>query len=714
MVPKPSRPLLRTSRQAAATATLCASLALASFGQQQMSAPPAQPSPSPLQGQPIVSRPADPLPPQQASVQNPTPANNSPSLLTPDARVLLVLDRFTYGPRPGDLDRARAMGLSAWFQQQLNPAAIDDSALEERLAGYPAINLPLDKLFAEFPTNDAVQAGMNGRGPSALGADAAGRAVYKHREEAYDKRKERKKEKAQDSAPGMSEAPPVPLPETPENILALAPPARFKLLCKLDGPQLRELRRQLGSNRDRLTDGFTPAQIEALAAFDGPTEVIANEDVQAKLLRDIYSERQLQEVMTDFWLNHFNVFLRKNQQAPYFLTQYVRDVIRPHALGHFENLLLATAQSPAMLQYLDQSESIGPHSQAAAEQRFNGQRKAAGLNENYAREVMELHTIGVDGGYTQHDVIELAKVFTGWTVLEGYRNSLPTRAIYDARKHEPGNKVVLNHVVKERGVEEGFEVLRMLAESPQCARFISRKLAVHFVSDDPPRPMLDRMTATFLETHGDIRRVLLAMVNSPEFFTTSTFRAKVKTPQEFVVSAIRATGADVEDPQALARTVANLGMPLFGHQTPDGYSMRSDAWSSTTALVSRMNFSMALATDRVQGVHTDLAKLLGPGSDIFTARQKQDQIEALLLHTRVSARTEQLIAKETTAPPDQQRAQLSQVTAVYGGGRFFNPDKGRPARMPLTGRPSNDLSSLDLPAALATGLVLGSPEFQRR
>ena len=714
MVPKPSRPLLRTSRQAAAAATLCASLTVASFGQEQMSAPPAQTSPSSSQGQPIVSRPADPLPPQQASVQNPTPEKSSPSLLTPDARVLLVLDRFTYGPRPGDLDRVRAMGLSAWFQQQLNPAGIDDSALDERLTGYPAINLPLDKLFAEFPTNDAVQAGMNGRGPSALGADAAGRAVYKHREEAYDKRKERKKERAQDGAPGMSEAPPVPLPETPENILALAPPARFKFLCKLDGPQLRELRRQLGPNRDRLTEGFTPAQIEALAAFDGPTEVIANEDVQAKLLRDIYTERQLQEVMTDFWLNHFNVFLRKNQQAPYFLTQYVRDVIRPHALGHFENLLLATAQSPAMLQYLDQSESIGPHSQAAADERFNGQRKTAGLNENYAREVMELHTIGVDGGYSQHDVVELAKVFTGWTVLEGYRNSLPTRAIYDARKHEPGNKVVLNHVVKERGVEEGFEVLRMLAESPQCARFISRKLAVHFVSDDPPKPMLDRMTATFLETHGDIRRVLLAMVNSPEFFTTSTFRAKVKTPQEFVVSAIRATGADVEDPQALARTVANLGMPLFGHQTPDGYSMRSDAWSSTTALVSRMNFSMALATGRVQGVHTDLAKLLGPDSAAYTPRQKQDQVEALLLHTRVSPRTEQLIAKETTAPPDQQRAQLSQVPAVYGGGRFFNADGGRPGRIPLTGRPSNDLSSLDLPAALATGLVLGSPEFQRR
>jgi uncharacterized protein (DUF1800 family) len=620
--------------------------------------------------------------------------------LTGDEKILQVLNRFTYGPRPGDLERLRAIGLSAWFSQQINPAKIDDSALEARLAPYPAMQLPLQLMMEMYPTNAMIRANMNGRGPGVPGGEAE-KAIY-----ADQMSREKNKKKGNDQDPASTDTP-LLSPEETTQILDLPPDKRFSALCKMRPPQLQQFRRSLTpEQRDHLTDGFTPRQLEALAAFNRPQAVVAAEDVQTKLLRDIYTERQLQEVMVDFWLNHFNVYMKKSQQAPYYIASYERDTIRPLALGRFENLLVATASSPAMLNYLDNSSSIGPHSQFA-NRPFRGdnqKKRPSGLNENYARELMELHTIGVNGGYTQHDVTEVAKVFTGWTVGKRPYATEDVQPLFDETKHEPGSKQVLGVTIKENGLREGMEVLHILATSPKTAQFLSTKLAVRFVSDTPPPAMVDRMAKTFLASNGDIRQVLLAMINSPEFFTRDTYRAKVKTPQDFVVSAIRASGAEVTSPGALVDVLADLGMPLYGMQTPNGYSMKSDAWNNTAALIDRMNFALALSSNRVAGVTTDWATILGHHDTPLTPEAKASVLEENLLHISVSDRTRQTILAQISTDPEQQEANLRQVAM-----------KDR-KRDPLTirSRHDGDLTGVDSESALAAGLLFGSPEFQRR
>jgi len=439
--------------------------------------------------------------------------------------------------------------------------------------------------------------------------------------------------------------------------------------------------------------------------------MVGAEDIQVKLLRDVYSERQLQEVMVDFWLNHFNVYMKKSETAPYYISAFDREAIRPRALGRFEDLLISTASSPAMLNYLDNSESVGPNSAFALGTKdrlgFQQKPKDSGLNENYARELMELHTVGVSGGYTQKDVTEVAKVFTGWTVGKGFKADTPqAQAEYDPSKHEPGDKLVMGQKIKWQGEPEGIQVLKMLAESPQCARFISTKLAVRFVSDTPPQAMVDRMTKTFLATKGDIRQVLATMVNSPEFFTSVTYRAKLKTPQEFVISAVRAAGSQVESAAGLQTAITDLGMPVYGMQTPQGYSMKAEAWNSTTQLVSRMNFAMALASDRVAGVHTDAAALLGVNAGGMTPEEKTEWLEAELLHEPVSARTQRSIVAQVQMDGAKQVAELKQVAAIRGRGDALQL---RGAEGPVSAAVVADPQ-----AALAVGLILGSPEFQRR
>lgn len=633
------------------------------------------------------------------AMQPPATSETGPRL-TGDDKLLQVLNRFTYGPRPGDLERLRTMGLNAWFQQQLNPETIDDRALDERLADYPAMQLPLNRLMEMYPNNQLIRQAMDGRAGSPGGA--AEHAIYADQMARYKERKKNGKDP-------NSDADAAPLPKPAADILALPPEQRFKELCKLTVPQLREFRRSLSvAQRDHITDGMTPVQTEALAAFEGPARVVEAEDIQVKLLRDIYSERQLNEIMVDFWLNHFNVYMRKSQEAPYYIATYERNAIRPHALGAFENLLRATATSPAMLNYLDNSSSIGPRSDYARgfRPRFAQNKQESGLNENYAREVMELHTVGVNGGYTQHDVTEVAKVFTGWTVGKPRGQDVDAQAQYDPNKHEPGDKMVLGQKVKFNGMNEGLAVLHMLATSPQTARFISTKLAVRFVSDNPPPAMIDRMAAKFLQTNGNIRAVLLAMVNSPEFFTTGVYRAKVKTPQEYVVSAVRAAGSNVQSTAALADMIAELGMPLYGHQTPDGYSMKSEAWNNTAALVSRMNFALALATNRVAGVTTDFNALLGGEAANLTPEEKDTSLENAILHVGVSSKTQQLIFAQTSGEEAAQAASLRQVRSVNGRGDALST-RG------LVKRPDSP-AAIDTQAALAAGLIFGSPEFQRR
>jgi uncharacterized protein (DUF1800 family) len=608
------------------------------------------------------------------------------------------------------VERIRAEGVSKWFSQQFNPWTIDDSALDRKLSDYPAMKLPIAKLMEMYPNQQMIRAAIDGRGyvPGGEGE----RALYNQQMDRYKDKKSGKDQNAADSEPE-------PLAWDPQTVLGMNPRDRFVALTRLTPQQLGMLRRRLSEDdRARLTDGFTPHQIEMLAAFNGPAGVIGAELVQTKILRDIFSERQLNEVMVDFWLNHFNVYIKKSQQAPYFITSFERDTIRPHALGHFESLLVATAGSPAMLNYLDNASSIGPHSPAA--RGFTGrygrarpkQKNESGLNENYARELMELHTVGVNGGYTQKDVTEVAKVFTGWTLGTGSGGGPPIYPEFDDSKHEPGDKTVLGVKIKGNGEDEGMRVLHMLATSPKTAHFISTKLAIRFVSDDPPPAMVERMSATFLKTDGDIRQVLLTMIQSPEFFTRATYRAKVKTPQDYVISAVRASGADVQSAGALAASIADLGMPLYGMQTPNGYSMRADPWNSTAALISRMNFAVALSSNRVAGVHTDLPALLAakapPESDPtdkLPPDVKDQMLEAEILHMSASDRTRDAIMAQITAPRDQQIASLRQI-----GARAQGKDALASLRSPM-GKPE---PIADPQTALAAGLIFGSPEFQRR
>src|SRR5262249_32326237 len=383
-------------------------------------------------------------------------------------------------------------------------------------------------------------------------------------------------------------------------------------------------RRYRGEKGQRLLEGMKPEQRETIQAIVQPQAVVGGELSEAKLLRAIYSDRQLDEVMTDFWFNHFNVFIGKGPDR-YMINAYERDVIRPHALGKFKDLLAATAKSPAMLFYLDNWQSVGPNSDLAkyGPQRRMGRGRFArfprpqpanknrpsGLNENYAREIMELHTLGVDGGYTQRDVTELAKVLTGWSIDQP---QLGGSFRFNDRAHEPGSKHILGHKIGNHGEKEGEEMIDILAHHPSTAKFLSRKLAMRFVSDNPPQSLIDRMAETFTKKDGEIREVLRTMFHSPEFWATDAYRAKMKTPLEFVTSAVRASGADIQNAQPLVGTLNRMGMPLYGMQPPTGYSMKAEVWVNSSALLNRMNFALSLGAGRLPGVALDPQTLI-PG-----------------------------------------------------------------------------------------------------
>jgi len=487
-----------------------------------------------------------------------------------------------------------------------------------------------------------------------------------------------------------------------QDLAVLSPDQRFKNILGMSSDKQIALASLRGIPQDELLQGMKPEQQEAVMALGNPQQVVAEELMQAKLLREIYSERQLQEVMDDFWLNHFNVFVGKGIDR-YFLTSYERDVIRPHALGKFEDLLVATAQSPAMLFYLDNWLSVGPNSDAALGipkrpmnaawrmRRFPGNRLPAnrraakqannrrGLNENYGRELMELHTLGVNGGYTQKDVIEVARAFTGWTLKQPNQGG---GFNFDERMHDPGVKIVLGHKIKPNGEKEGLEVLHILAHSPATAHFVCNKLAMRFVSDEPPPSLVDRMAQTFLKKDGDIREVLKTMFDSPEFWAPEAYRAKVKTPLEFVVSAVRASGADVTDARPLIRQLQIMGMPLYGMQPPTGYSMKASAWVNSSALLDRMNFALILTSGRLRGIRVDTAQELGRSNAPSSGGDALVTLEGNLLDGEVSKQTHDTIESRLQDPKISQR-------------RLDDP-----------ARPPN--------VNVIAGLLLGSPDFQRR
>src|SRR5437762_2321943 len=508
----------------------------------------------------------------------------SSSQMPEQKRAIHALSRLTFGPRPGDTNRVMAMGVDNWIDQQLHPDKIDDHALEARLAPLRTLRMDTREIVENFPPEQVIKAVAEGK--QSLPSDPSKRAVYKAQLERYEEKQERKQGGADPAvAPeeaGLTDDERARRREErlyadlrAEQILDLPPDQRMREILKMPPEDQRALAASLkGDKRDEFLEGMDPKQRETLMALNNPQQVVLDELVQAKLLRAIYSERQLQEVMTDYWFNHFNVFIGKGADR-YLLTSYERDVIRPHALGKFEELLVATAQSPAMLFYLDNWLSVGPNSEVANGIPKHNRRRAryrplvvkqgkgrrTGFNENYGRELMELHTLGVSGGYTQKDVTEVTRVFTGWTLKQPKQGGGFT---FEERMHEPGDKIVLGHRIKSNGEKEGREVLHFLARHPSTAKFICTKLATRFVSDNPPPALVDRMSQTFLKKNGDIREVLKMMFRSPEFWAPDAYRAKVKTPFEFVVSSLRATSAEMQNPFVIAQALNKMGMPLYG------------------------------------------------------------------------------------------------------------------------------------------------------
>lgn len=569
--------------------------------------------------------------------------------LTAREQAAHALNRLAFGPRPGDMDRVVAMGVDRFIDEQLRPERVADREMDRVLAeSFPSLRLSGADLIRDYP------------------------------------------------------------------------PAR----------------QQLAQARLRGDTMLTRSDSMAIRRGAQASREFVNDLLSAKVARAVTSERQLAEVMTDFWENHFNVFIGKGQLR-YYLPEYSERTIRPHSLGRFRDLLGSVAKSPAMLLYLDNAQSVAdsgqptlggrgvgrgrvgaaivnrriqrmdPAQRAAVEQLQ--QRRPRGLNENYARELLELHTLGVDGGYTQQDVIEVARALTGWGVNPPRQGG--SGFSFRAQAHDAGPKVVLGHKLKAgRGMEDGEEVLDIVSRHPSTATFISRKLVIRFVSDEPPEDLVERAAATFRRTDGDIREVVRVIVTSPEFFSRAAYRAKVKSPFEVTVSALRALGASADTTPFSAGLVGRLGQPLYGHQAPNGWPETGAAWMNTGAILNRINLGIVVASGRVPGAPlrgwTPFAELV----NVSRARQVDAVIDAFLTG-RASPETREILASGNN--PLMERATADSL----GLADDTNTDPGMMER-PRPGRGGRQGGFQRLPQLSGLpqviGLALGSPEFQRR
>jgi uncharacterized protein (DUF1800 family) len=647
---------------------------------------------------------ATPAFPQTAAPKKPpnsaTKAQPPLAPLTERQRTLHALNRLTFGPRPGDVEAVLAKGLDSWIEDQLHPESIDDSALNGRLGPYATTRMNPKQLAQTFPSDGVIRQIIAGKRP--MPDDPASKLVY-----SVNVARIQQQDAAKVAANAVASAPAVAgtmnvavnsamtsVPDSPtpqdqaraiaDKLLDLPKEQRLAALEAAPPDQLINFPNQLrGDQRDHLFADFSAQERESVRALANPAGVVASELQQAKVLREIYSERQLLEVMTDFWFNHFNVYQYKDRDT-YYTTAYERDVIRPHALGKFYDLLVATAQSPAMLMYLDNWLSIGPHSQAAGK---NGQ---SGLNENYGRELMELHTLGVDGGYTQADVTELARVLTGWTIAQPDDGG---QFQFDPRRHDPRVKTVVGEKIYEAGADEGLRALDMLAHSPATAHFISKSIAIRFVTDDPPDSLVDRMAATFQSSDGDIREVMRTMLHSQEFWSPKVYRAKLKTPLEFVVSAVRASGANVVTPDALVQNLTAMGMQPYGMAVPTGYPMQADTWDNEGALLARFNLATSLTQGKLAGVQFDPADLLTLG---VLTNSDQPRTKAVLAEKHTGLDLAIAITEDTVL-----HGELSSKDEEVIQKQMDDPDVARRmAASPVDG------------LRLVAGFVLASPEFQ--
>ncbi len=678
-------------------------------------------------------------------------AQRSSSHLNEQQRILHVLNRLGFGARPGDVERVKAMGLNNYISQQLNPEKIDDAVAQEKVKNLVVLDMTTAQLYEKFPQPGQLLKQLERRGelPSGLAA-------------------------ARDNlAKGTPNAP----PNDPQNRNAMATNAETG---DAGTEAMKKADAKTGDNGDPRDDQKYRQAIRDYYIKNGlqPPQRITAELQASRILRAVYSERQLQEVMVDFWTNHFNVFAGKGADR-WLLVSYDRDTIRPNAMGKFSDLLLATAQSPAMLFYLDNFQSVSPNAQLGAgdgqrvqrgllaqllmggrpysnngkpnsgngnpgqpprmnnnpQQQRPQQQARRGINENYARELMELHTLGVDGGYTQKDVQEIARCFTGWTIFaprgggagaQGIMNGPRAdmlrenagRFFFNQRAHDDGEKTVLGHKIPAGGgMKDGLMVLDILSHHPATAKFVATKLARHFVSDNPPPALVDRVAAAFTKSDGDIRETLRAIFSSPEFNAPEAYRAKVKRPFELAVSAIRTLGGETTGGPQLHQWIARMGEPLYGFQTPNGYSDSAESWVNTGGLLERLNFGLTLASNRIPGTRVDLNRFLESNqAQSLNKTQVMDRFLNLIIAGDISTKTKEALLKQlneqTALVVPAMTAQVVPANDRMAGGMMAEqqPFIPRQQRQQLTRADAN----ITDPVTKIVGLILGSPEFQRQ
>ncbi len=603
-------------------------------------------------------------------------SENGKKSLTETQKIIHVLNRLGFGVRPGDIEKVKSIGIEKYIEQQLNPSSINDSTADAKVKNLNILTMSNEELFAKYPNPGAVMT-------------------------AVAQKNGLQRDDLQNIRPNQNQN----TDEMKENQMSEADKQKYQ-------KEIAEMYRKYNLGR--------PNQI-------------TQQLISSRLLRATYSERQLQEVMTDFWSNHFNVYANK-AATRWFLPEYDRDVIRPNALGNFKDLLLATAKSPAMLFYLDNFQSISPNANNNNNRRRNGanqqqkQKQQRGINENYAREIMELHTLGVEGGYTQEDIREVARAFTGWTIVDarGYRRAFAAMAngktdqrterqmrqagipldtpsgtfYFNERWHDDDKKTVLGQKVDEGGMKDGLKVIEILVNHPSTAKFIARKLAVKFVSDTPSEKLVSRVAEAFTKSKGDIKTTLRALFTSEEFFAAENYRAKIKTPFELLVSSLRTLGADTNGRQ-IQSLLGKMGEQLYGYQAPTGYPDTAEDWVNTGALLERMNFSVALSSNQIPGTRVDLKK--------FEAKEKPQILEnslAAILYGEVNPNTKQMLFKQIEQPLIQTKLDSD-----------MDDDDGE--MMQGGGQKRQNQTRLNAPSGNAevfkiVGLILGSPDFQRQ
>ena len=645
--------------------------------------------------------------------------------LTEEQKIMHVLNRLGFGARPGDVDKVKAMGIQKYIDQQLNASSIDDSVADNKVKDLDIFNMSTAELFAKYPNPGALLRQLEGG------------------------------KRAQANAQNQDK------PGTPANGAAPPDPQDPNAMTQTEQRERREKIQALYLKYDLKPAGQIVPQIAA-----------------NRILRAVYSERQLQEVMVDFWQNHFNVYAGK-QAVRWYIPSYERDVLRKNALGNFKDLLVGTAEHPAMLYYLDNFESVSPNAQmpgngqnaqrmqqllrnggqitpqmreqirqrtgatdAQIDQRIKDmrnnpqpvqQRQKRGINENYARELMELHTLGVDGGYTQKDIIEVAKCFTGWTITDprGYRraaaamiNGTEDKRIdrlqrmqgvpddvesgefyFNSRWHEGGAKTFLGQKIDEGGIKDGLKVLDMLVNSPQTSKFIARKLAVKFVSDNPSEGLVSRVADAFHNSKGDIKTTLRTLFSDKEFFAPENYHAKIKSPFELVVSSIRTLGADTNASPAMVAMLNKLGEVPYGYQAPTGYPDTAEDWVNTGALLERLNFAVAIASNRIPGTRVDLKS--------FESKDKAqilDKAVSTILDGEISVGTKAMLLKQIEQPLPEVKA-----GSELGDTGMDVPNMRGAGQQGGFNRQARLLNPSGNPEVFKViSLVLGTPEFQRQ